>query len=71
MSGRKKTLNFSNSRIHFGNLIYEAAKQGDYEGLELILSQDGGMDFWFDLSLTCLYVIPYSFSPSLHLSFSL
>ena len=45
MSGRKKTLNFSNSRIHFGNLIYEAAKQGDYEGLELILSQDGGKDF--------------------------
>lgn len=31
-----------NSRINFGSLIFEAAKQGDWEGLDLILSQDGG-----------------------------
>lgn len=43
MSERKKTLNFGNSRIQFGNIINVAVEQGDVEGLELILSQDGGM----------------------------
>ena len=44
MSFKHKKVQFSvsNSRIHFGNLIYEAAKQSDWEGLELILAQDGG-----------------------------
>ena len=46
MSNKKKSrLNFSksNSRIDFGSLIFEAAKQRDHEGLELILAQEGGM----------------------------
>ena len=39
-----KKLQFShhNSRIDFGTLIFEASKQKDAEGLELILSQKGG-----------------------------
>ena len=40
-----KKLEFSkqNSRIDFGSLIFEASKQKDAEGLELILAQNGGI----------------------------
>ena len=39
---RKLKISPQNSRIDFGCLIFEAAKQGDWEGLDIILSQDGG-----------------------------
>ena len=41
---KKKKIKFNqqNSRISFGSIIFEAAKQGEWENLELILHQDEG-----------------------------
>lgn len=41
--GSRPQFSHHNSRIDFGSLIFEASKQGDVDGLELILSQSGGI----------------------------
>lgn len=40
---KKLQIDQGNTRIDFGSLIFEASKQQDAEGLEMILSQNGGM----------------------------
>lgn len=46
--------NRNNSRIDFGQLMFEAAKLGDWEGLELILCQEGGTYLLIFISLICM-----------------
>ena len=40
----RQTIQFNrqNSRVSFGTFMFEAARQGDWQSLQLILDQEGG-----------------------------